>query len=333
MRAWVIKKHGDPSGLALVEHAEPKPGHGEVLVRVCAVSLNYRDSIMLKGGRPGTLPPPFIPCSDAAGEVIEIGTGVTKWKPGDRVANTFFRDWTSGSMTRDIMKLALGGAMPGVLAERVAFREGGLVRVPEHLSFSEAATLPCAAVTAWNALADVAAGETVLLLGTGGVSLFALQFAKLRGARVIITSSSDEKLARARALGADETINYRNTPEWSRHVFELTDRHGVDLVVEVGGAGTLPQSFDSLAFQGRISLIGVLTGGSGEVNPWPLIGKSATMRGIYVGHREMFEAMNRAISQHALRPVIDRAFPFDAAREAFVYQRSGAVFGKVVIET
>lgn len=334
MKTWIVERHGDLDGLALVDRPQPPPRHGEVLVRVRAVSLNYRDLTTLAQQRPGNLPAPYIPCSDCAGEVLAIGEGVTKWQPGDRVAGTFFQGWIAGAMTRETMKLSLGGPIEGVLAEVVALREDGLVRVPEHLSFEEAATLPCAGVTAWHALTSpkpMLAGESVLLLGTGGVSILALQFAKALGARVIITSSSDEKLARARSLGADETINYRTEPEWQRRVFELTQKRGVDRVVEVGGAGTLEKSLESLRYGGHIALMGVLSGFGGSVNPWPFIAKSASLQGIYVGPREMFESMNRAIAQNAIRPVIDRTFAFDEARAAFEHLQSGAHFGKVVI--
>ena len=233
-----------------------------------------------------------------------------------------------------MMKSDLGGGIDGMLAEYAVLDEKGVVLLPEHLSYEEGATLPCAAVTAWHTLVpkgNLIAGETVLLLGTGGVSIFALQFAKLQGAKVIITSSSNEKLEKARALGADETINYRENPNWEEEVYRLTNSLGVDLVVEVGGAGTLSKSIKSARYGGKIGLIGVLSGMTGKINPQPILGKSITLQGIYVGSREMFEAMNRAIANHQLKPVIDRVFDFMEAKEAYQYMKSGSHFGKIVI--
>src|SRR3954468_17835854 len=218
-----------PSGLKQVELSSAQPRAGEVLVRMRAVSLNYRDLGATRRERPGNLPLPFTICSDGAGEVEAVGDGVIQWKVGDRVIPSFFEQWPAGGMTHSVMKTARGGALPGVLAEEVIAKEHGLVNIPDGWSFEEAATLPCAAVTAWNALVGhgkVKAGDTVLTLGTGGVSIFALQFAKLQGARVIITSSSDEKLARAKQLGADDTVNYKTTPDWEREVFRLTQKRG-----------------------------------------------------------------------------------------------------------
>jgi NADPH:quinone reductase-like Zn-dependent oxidoreductase len=335
MKAWQIIETTGPSGLRLMDIPTPEPAAGEVLVKILAVSLNYRDLSATRRERPGNLPLPFTICSDGAGEVAAVGAGVSKWKTGDKVMPTFFQDWSAGRMKAEVMKTALGGAFPGVLAEYAIARQDALVSLPSGLSFEEGATLPCAALTAWNALVgqgQLQAGETVLALGTGGVSIFALQFAKLHGARVIITSSSDEKLARARELGADETINYKTTPDWEREVFALTGKHGVDHVVEVGGAGTLQKSLDSVSYAGRVSLIGVLTGIEGQVNPWPVVARSVTVQGIYVGSRVQFEEMNRAISQARLKPVIDRVFAFAEAREAFEHLAAGAHFGKVVIK-
>lgn len=334
MRAWQIVERGSLDGLRLVDLPDPTPGHGEVLIRIRAVSLNYRDLIATRLERPGALTP-LIPCSDGAGEVVAVGKGVANWQPGDRVIGCFFQGWESGRITREVMRSDLGGPRHGVLAENVVLNANAIVAIPEHLSFEEAATLPCAAVTAWHALAvngQLQAGETVLLLGTGGVSIFALQFAKLSGARVIITSSRDEKLERARQLGADGTINYRTFPDWSVRVHELTGKLGVDHVIEVGGAGTLEKSLESLRYGGHIHHIGVLSGFEGKVNPWWITAKSATVRGVYVGSREMFESMNRAITLHELKPVIDRVFPFVDAREAFSTMERGTHFGKIVIE-
>ncbi|MGI8604574.1 MAG: zinc-dependent alcohol dehydrogenase family protein [Verrucomicrobiales bacterium] len=333
MKAWHITSHGSFDGLAPVESEDPMPGPRQILVRVRAVSLNYRDLTALRTQRPGNLSP-LIPCSDAAGVVIAVGAEVTRFRPDDRVAGCFFQAWPAGSITRGVMKTALGGPVHGVLSERALFAEDAAVPLPPHLSFQEAATLPCAGLTAWHALVEkgcLRAGTSVLLLGTGGVSIFALQFAKLHGARVIITSSNDEKLARAQKLGADVTINYRTTPDWEKTVWELTGNEGVDHVIEVGGAGTLARSLAAVRFGGRISLIGVLTGFEGHINPWPIVARSVTAQGIYVGSTEMFDRMNAAIAATRLRPVIDRIFAFADSREAFAQLESGNHFGKIVI--
>jgi NADPH:quinone reductase-like Zn-dependent oxidoreductase len=334
MRAWHIHTPGSLEGLELTDYPDPSPGTGQVLVRIRAVSLNYRDLTAVRSHRPGNLSP-LIPCSDAAGEVVAVGPGVTRWRPGDRVIACFFQGWDAGPLTRDFMKSALGGPVHGVLCERAVFHEEAVIALPPHLDFREGATLPCAALTAWHALVEkggLHAGQSVLLLGTGGVSIFGLQIAAIHGARIIITSSSDEKLARARNLGASETINYKTTPDWERAVWEMTGRQGVDHVVEVGGAGTLEKSFSAVRFGGRISLIGVLTGFEGRINPWPIVARSITVQGIYVGSREMFERLGRALTETSLRPVIDRVFPFADARAAFAHLDSGAHIGKVVIE-
>ena len=296
------------------------------------MSLNYRDLLVVKGDYSRKLPLPMVPCSDCAGEVSAIGDGVARVKVGDRVAGIFMQTWIDGEVTESIAKSALGGAIGGVLAESVLLHENGLVHFPAHLSFEEAATLPCAGVTAWHALVTeggVKAGDTVVTLGSGGVSIFALQFATLAGARVIATSSTDEKLARLIELGASEGINYNTTPDWDKRVRELTGA-GADHIVEVGGAATLPKSFKAVRMNGRISLIGNVSG-HGEVNPVPLLMKNVRMQGIFVGSREMFEAMNQTIAAKQMRPVIDRVFPFEQAREAMRYMESGAHFGKVCI--
>jgi NADPH:quinone reductase-like Zn-dependent oxidoreductase len=311
---------------------DPKPGHGQVLVRIKATSLNYRDLLVAKGLYSRNLPLPLIPLSDGAGEVAAIGPGVTRVKPGDRVAGIFMQTWIDGGPNETKGRSALGGAINGVLAELVVLDQEGLVLFPDHLSYEEAATLPCAAVTAWHGLivsGKVQAGESVLVQGTGGVSIFALQFAKVSGARIIATSSRDEKLERVRQLGASDGINYKSTPEWDAKVRELTSGVGVDHIIEVGGAGTLGKSLKAVRVGGHIALIGVLSGG--EVNPTPMLMKNVRVQGIYVGSRAMFEAMNRAIALHQLRPVIDRVFPFDEAVEALRYLESGAHFGKIVI--
>jgi NADPH:quinone reductase-like Zn-dependent oxidoreductase len=334
MKAFRIHAFGGTENLHLDELPQPSPGPGQVLVRVRAASLNYRDLLVLKGLYNKKLPLPAVPLSDGAGEVAAIGDGVTRVKVGDRVAGIFMQTWLAGEPTEDDAKSALGGAIDGVLAEFVVFHEQGLVHLPDHLSFEEGSTLPCAAVTAWNALfasGSVKAGDTVLVQGTGGVSLFALQFSKVAGARVIATSSSDVKLERALNIGAAAGINYKATPDWGDRARELSGGRGVDNVVEVGGAGTLSQSLRAVRIAGQVSLIGVLTGGSGEVNTAHILMKSVRVQGIFVGSRAMFEAMNRAIGAHELHPVIDRVFPIEETPDAYRYMESGAHFGKIVI--
>lgn len=324
------------NGIDTLETAEapkPVPGRGQILVRMRAASLNYRD-LNVAAGRAmrGTLPDNLIPLSDGAGEVVETGPDVTRVKTGDRVAGLFMQTWLGGEIEPSHVDSSRGGSIDGVLAEYVLFDQDGVVPLPAHLSFEEGATLPCAGVTAWNALyagRPLKAGDSVLVLGTGGVSVFALQFARAAGARVIATSSSDEKLAKVRALGAHDGINYRTHPEWQAEVSALTNGRGVDHVVEVGGAGTLPRSVEAARLGGQVHLIGVLTGG--EINPTPILRKNILLRGIYVGSRQMFEAMNAAITLHQIRPVIDRVFPFNEAREAYHYMKSQQHVGKVVI--
>ena len=319
--------------LELREEPTPRPGPGQVLVRMRAASLNYRD-LNVAAGRAarGTVPANLVPLSDGAGEVAEIGPGVTRQQLGDRVAGIFMQRWIGGDIEPYHVDSSLGGSIDGVLAEYVLFDQDGLVHLPEHLSFEQGAALPCAAVTAWNALyagGPLRVGETVLVLGTGGVSIFALQFAHAAGARVIVTSSSDAKLTRAKALGAADGVNYRQHPDWEQQVLALTDGHGVDHVVEVGGAGTLPRSVLATRLGGQVHLIGVLTGG--EINPTPILRRNLRLRGIYVGSRQMFEAMNRAITQHRISPVIDRVFGFAAAQDAYRHLQSQTHLGKVVI--
>jgi NADPH:quinone reductase-like Zn-dependent oxidoreductase len=318
--------------LAVAERPEPSPGPGEVLIRVRACSLNYRDLLVSKGLYNKKLPLPLVPLSDGAGAVAAVGDGVSRVKVGDRVAGCFMPGWIDGEPTEAKAKSALGGGGTGMLAEYVVLPAEGVVRTPDHLSDEEAATLPCAAVTAWHALVSeggVTAGDAVLTQGTGGVSVFAVQFARLLGARVISTSSSDAKLARVLQLGASDVINYKTTPEWGAKARELTGA-GVDHVVEVGGAGTMPESMRAARMGGRISLIGVLSG-AGQFNPTPVLMKNLRVQGIFVGSRAMFEAMNRAIALHKLKPVIDRVFPLTEARAALHHLESGSHFGKVVI--
>ena len=334
MKAYQLTAQTGPDAVQVCELPDPSPGPGQVTVRVRATALNYRDLMIASGRYGGPVPLPLIPLSDGAGEIAAVGAGVTHWAPGDRVAGTFFQTWQTGPIRREAFQAALGGSVHGMLAELVTLSAAGVIAVPAHLSVEEAATLPCAALTAWNALVTsgkVAADHTVLVLGTGGVSLFALQFAKLHGARVIVTSSSDAKLARAQALGADATINYRTTPDWDQAVVRLTGQAGVEQIVEVGGADTFPKSLRALALGGTISVIGGVSGFGSQVPLTDILGKSALLRGIYVGNRDMFEAMNRAITRHELKPVVDRVFPFADAPAAYRYQESGAHFGKVVI--
>jgi NADPH:quinone reductase-like Zn-dependent oxidoreductase len=333
MRAYELRDGFGFDHLHITDHPQPEPGPFEVLVRMKAASLNYRDLLIVKGLYHPKMTLPRVPLSDGAGEVVAVGRGVTRVKAGERVAGIFMQSWIADRLDESKAGSALGGAIDGVLAEYVVFHQDGLVHVPAHLSFEEAATLPCAAVTAWNGLIEggLRPGETVLLLGTGGVSIFALQFAWASGARVIITSGSDEKLQKARRLGAAEGINYRSTPDWEKRVRELTGGEGVDHVVEVGGAGTLAQSLKSVRTGGHIALIGVLAGAGGEIDPLPILMKNIRVRGIFVGSREMFEAMNRAIEVHQIRPVIDRVFGFDELPAALQHMERGAHFGKIAV--
>ena len=334
MKAFEIQNKFGLDSLTLAERPDPKPSYGQVLIKLRSLSLNYRDLMVVKGLYNPKLPLPLIPFSDGVGEVVAVGEGVTRVKSGDRVAGIFFQKWLAGELTAEKAESALGGAIEGMLAEYVVLHEDGVVRVPEHLTDEEAASLPCAAVTAWNALftsGGLKAGDTVLIQGTGGVSIFALQFALLAGARVIATSSSDEKLERVLQLGASDGINYKQTPDWSKKVRELTAGDGVDYVVEVGGAGTLTESLRAVRYGGQISLIGVLTGGSAEINTASILMKNVKVQGIYVGSREMFEAMNSAIALHKLHPVCDRVFPFHEAPKALKYMETGSHFGKICI--
>lgn len=333
MKAWQIVSDGGIDALKLADASPREPGPGEVRVRMRANAINFRDLATVKDPVARKLPYPRIPNSDGAGDVVAVGPGVTSVKVGDRVASCFFQKWTDGPCSLEAMNSALGGAIDGVLAEEVVLSADGVVPIPAHLSYAEAATLPCAALTAWNAVVGVGqvkAGDTVLLLGTGGVSIFGLQFAKMLGARAIITSSSEEKLARARTLGASATINYRQKPDWENAVLETTDGKGVDVTVEVGGAGTLPRSILATRVAGTIGLIGVLTGG--QIDPVGVMRKSIRLQGIYVGSRNMFLAMNRAIALNGLKPVIDQTFKFEDAPAAYKAMEAAGHFGKIVIE-
>lgn len=333
MRAWEIKQEFGIEHLRCVERPDPRPGPGQLCIRVRATSLNYRDLMTVKHGGMRGLKQPLIPLSDGAGEVVAVGEGVSRAKTGDRVAGLFFQSWLSGGPKASHARSALGGALNGMWAEYVVLDEDGVVPVPDYMSYEDAATLPCAAVTAWQDLVSVGcikAGDTVLVMGTGGVSIFALQFAKAAGARVIITSSSDAKLERAKQIGADHLINYRSTPEWGRAALELTDGVGVDHVVEVGGAGTLAQSLQAVRVGGFVGLIGILSG-SNQTNPMPVLQKSVRLQGIYVGSRDMFEDMNAAMTVNRTRPVIDQVFPFEHAQDALRCMESAAHFGKIVV--
>ena len=334
MKAFQLSETYGIEGLALRKDLEqPEPGPGEVLIQVRASSLNFRDFIIAHGRYPTGVKPFVIPLSDGAGEVVATGQRVKAVQAGDRVTGTVFPDWISGPLTQEIFQCSLGGTVDGMLAEYVVLPERAAIPFPAHLSYEEAATLPNAGVTAWHALVEagkIHAGQTVLLLGTGGVSLFALQFAKLHGAIVIQTSSSDEKLERARAMGADHLINYQNTPDWDKEVMKLTGGRGVDIVVEVGGANTLERSLRAVRFGGIITLIGLVSG-FGQIDPLPLMLRSIRLLGIHVGSIEMFHAMNCAIAASGLRPVVARTFTFDHANYAYHYQQERDHVGKTVI--
>ncbi len=332
MRAYQLPQGTGIDALVEVALPMPKPGPRQVLVKVAACSLNYRDLAIALGTYRMPTKPNLIPLSDGAGEVVEVGAGVTRVKVGDRVAGCFFQRWIGGPMAADTHASALGGSIDGMLADYAVLEEDGVVALPAHLSFEQGATLPCAAVTAWHALAEhghIVAGQTVLVQGTGGVSIFALQFARLMGAQVIVTSSSEGKLARAKALGAAHGVNYKTVPEWDKAVVEWSGG-GVDHVVDVGGPATLAQSLRAIRIGGKITLIGVLSGAA-EINPMLIFARRANLQGISVGSAQMFAAMNRAIAASGLTPIIDNVFSFDAAKAAFRHLQSAQHFGKVVI--
>jgi NADPH:quinone reductase-like Zn-dependent oxidoreductase len=336
MRAYQLPKGGAGiEALARVERPDPgKPGHRQVLVRVRACSLNFRDLGIVRGSYRMPVRENVIPLSDGAGEVLEVGPGVTRCKSGDRVAGNFFQRWPGGEPAADAHMSALGGGIDGMLAEYALLEEDGVVKIPAHLSLEEGATLPCAAVTVWHAMmehAKLKAGDSVLLQGTGGVSIFGLQFARAMGIAAIITSSSDEKLMRAKALGAAHGINYKTNPDWDKAAVEFTGGRGVDHVVEVGGAATLTRSFHAIRVGGKVTLIGGLSGGASELNPGLIFARRANVQGISVGSTQMFMAMNRAIEVSAIKPVIDKVFGFDDAQAAYHHMASGAHFGKIVI--
>jgi len=335
MRRWTIEGAFGLDNLRLGDHPDPSPGPGQVALRMRAASLNYRDLLTVKGLYNPKQPLPLVPCSDGVGEVVEVGDGVTRVAPGDRVATLFSQGWLKGEPTAEELRATLGGPIDGALTERMVLPAAGVIPVPEHLTDAEAACLPCAGLTAWSALVElgrVTAGDVVLVQGTGGVSLFALQFATILGARAIVTSSSDAKLERARELGAWKTINYREDPDWGKTARRLTGGRGVDHVVEVGGAGTLPQSLKSVRVGGAISMIGVLSGTRSDMDLIPVLMQQVRIQGVLVGSREGFERMNRAVAVSGLRPVVDRAVPFDEAPEAFAVMERAEHFGKIAIE-
>ena len=334
MKTYEINEFGIEN-LTLTQREKPEPKANEVLVKLHAASLNYRDLMMVEGLYNPRLKTPLVPLSDGAGEVVAVGENVTKWKIGDRVCPIFMQGWIDGAIDYTKARTALGGDLDGCLREFGAFDETGLVRIPDHLSYEEAATLPCAAVTAYNALfcsGSLKTGDSVLLQGTGGVSIFALQFSSVYGARTIITSSSDDKLQRAKELGANDLINYKEREDWDKAVLELTEKRGVDHVVEVGGAGTMQRSVNAVKMGGDVSVIGVLSG-KGDFNPTALLMKTVKLQGIYVGSRQMFEQMNLMLCQYShLKPVIDKIFAFDQVRDALKYMEAGAHFGKIVVK-
>jgi NADPH:quinone reductase-like Zn-dependent oxidoreductase len=335
MRAYQIPKGGAGiESVVEVERPQPKPGHRQVLVKVKACSLNFRDLGIVRGTYRVPVRENVIPLSDGAGEVVEIGPGVLRVKVGDRVAGNFFQRWPGGESSAEVHGSALGGGIDGMLADYALLEEDGVVKIPPHLSFEEGAALPCAGVTAWHAMmehAKLKAGDTILLQGTGGVSIFGLLFAHAAGIRAIITSSSDGKLERAKKLGAAFGINYKTTPEWDKAAMEFTGGVGVDHVIEVGGAATLARSFHAIRVGGRVSMIGGLSGGATELNPGLIFSRRANVQGISVGSTQMFLAMNRAIEANAIKPVIDKVFAFADAQAAYKHMASGAHFGKIVI--
>jgi NADPH:quinone reductase-like Zn-dependent oxidoreductase len=333
MRAFQISQFG-LENLRMVDVPTPSCGDGMVLIRVHATSLNYRDLLMVGGHYDPKLKMPRIPLSDGAGEVVEVGPGVTRFKTGDRVLGLFLQNWLDGGPSQAKSRGALGGDIDGMLADYVALPEYGVAHFPAHLSYEEAATLPCAALTAWNGLFHVAAtkpGDTVVIQGTGGVSIFALQFAKLIGARVLGTSSSDEKLQHAKTLGLDEGLNYKNNPEWSSWVKKQTSGEGADVIVEVGGSGTLKESMKAVRVGGTVAQIGVLSGSEERFSVTSVLMRQVRLIGVYVGSHTMMQAMNRAIELSRMRPVVGKVFPIVETIRAYQYLEQGRHFGKVVI--
>jgi NADPH:quinone reductase-like Zn-dependent oxidoreductase len=333
MKVWQISTFG-LDNLALAERPMPTISDTQVLVKMRAVSLNYRDLLVVQGKYNPKMALPRVPCSDGAGEVVEVGENVTRVKAGQRVMGIFMQNWIDGPPDAAKQRGALGGDIDGMLAEYVALDENGVVVIPEYLSYEEAATLPCAAVTAWNAVVrtgNIKPGDTVVIQGTGGVSIFALQFARLLGARVLGTSSSNEKLARAQVLGLNVGLNYKEQPDWASWVMEQTQGRGADLVVEVGGTGTIGQSVKCIRTGGHITQIGILTDSSNSIPITAVLHKQVRLTGIYVGSRADFLEMNRAIELHQLKPQVDQVFTLTEANQAFSMMKNGSHFGKIVI--
>jgi NADPH:quinone reductase-like Zn-dependent oxidoreductase len=337
MRALNVAEPWGLDQIRVVDAPDPSPGHDEVLVRMRAVSLNYRDLLMVQGmyARASSTAPSITPFSDGCGIVEATGPGVTRVKPGDRVATLFFQNWISGPPTLEKLSSSLGSPIPGAGREFAVFSQDGVSRVPDFLTDLQVATLPCAALTAWRALfedADLRPGDTVVLQGTGGVSIFGLQFAHAAGMRTLITSSSDEKLARAKAMGADHLVNYRSEPEWAKPVRAETGGVGADLIIEVGGGGTIEQSMRAIRIGGHVAIVGVVAGLGGGFNTAALIGNSAKLQGLSVGSRDMFEAMCRFMDLHRIEPVVDKLFPWTEVQAAFAAMQGGEHFGKIVLE-
>lgn len=334
MKVYEVQRSFGLENLIPAERPRPVCGPGQVLVAMRAAAPNYRDLMMVEGQYNPRQPLPLIPFSDGAGEVVQLGEGVNRVRVGARVVPCFAQGWVAGAPSRENFRRTLGGPVDGALAEWMLVDQQDVVEFPDYLSFEEAATLPCAALTAWNALAEqgsVRAGDVVVCQGTGGVSIFGLQFAKILGAEVIITSSSDEKLEKARALGAAHGVNYRAQPEWGKAVREITQGRGADHILEVGGAGTMQQSLRAVRHGGEISVIGVLSGTTQDLNIIPILMHNVRVQGVFVGNREMLENMMHAMQVHALRPQVDRVFAFDEARAALEYLKAGKHFGKVVV--
>ncbi|MCB1145661.1 MAG: NAD(P)-dependent alcohol dehydrogenase [Leptospiraceae bacterium] len=334
MKKVVINGNFGIENLEIQEQESDSVLPHEIQIKLSAASLNYRDLLMVKGEYNPRQKLPLVPCSDGAGTVTAVGSAVSRFRIGDRVMPVFAQTWQAGSPTLNEIRSTLGGPLDGTLRQNICVPEYSAVKIPAHLSFNEAATLPCAALTAWSALfeyGNLQAGQSVLILGTGGVSVFALQFAKLAGAKTIITSSSSEKLQMMQKLGADHIINYNEKKDWGKEVRKLTGNVGVDYVIEVGGAGTLEQSIRSVRVDGTISLIGILAGRAPELNLLPVLMQNVRIQGILVGSRRAFENMNDAIEMNKLTPLVDRVFPFEEHKEAFLYLQSQKHMGKVVI--